>query len=75
MASSGANKVATSQLALPQAPCQEDYANEGYEASVSNSSQVSLTSDRVFSDSSSQELASTSGGVESGFVAKLNVTI
>jgi protocatechuate 3,4-dioxygenase beta subunit len=75
MASSGANKVATSQLALPEATCEEVYANEGYEASVSNLSQVSLTRDMVFSDSVSQQLAGITGSVESGFVATLKVTI
>lgn len=75
VASSGANKVATSQLALPEATCEEVYATDGYEASVSNLSQVSLTRDMVFSDSVNQQLASISGSVDSGFVAELKVTI
>ena len=45
-----ANKVATSQIALPKASCDEVYATTGYEQSVRNLSQVSLASDNVFSD-------------------------
>lgn len=75
MASSGANKVATSQLAFPESICEEVYATEGYESSVATLSQVSLTTDMVFKDSVSQQLANMSGSAESGFVAKLNVTI
>jgi len=42
---------------------------------VSNLSQLSLDSDNVFSDGVELQLASTSGSVGAGFVAKLNVTI
>jgi protocatechuate 3,4-dioxygenase beta subunit len=75
MASSGANKIATSQLAFPESTCEEAYATDGYASSIATLSQVSLSSDMVFSDSVSQQLASMSGSADSGFVAKLNVTI
>lgn len=55
--------------------CDAVFASEGYEASVSNLSQLSLASDNVFSDGFDLQLASTSGNVDAGFVAKLNVTI
>jgi protocatechuate 3,4-dioxygenase beta subunit len=74
-ASSGANKVATSQLALPKATCDEVFATSGYSASVANLSQVSLTSDMVFSDSADLQTPTMSGSVEGGYVAKLSVTI
>lgn len=75
MASSGANKVATSQLALPKATCDEVFATNGYAASVANLSRVSLTSDMVFSDSADLQTPTMSGSVEEGYAAKLSVTI
>jgi len=75
LASSGANKVATSQLALPKANCDEVFATDGYAASVANLSQISLTSDNVFSDGVTQQTPTMSGSVGDGYVAKLNVTI
>ena len=51
-ATSVANKVATSQIALPKDACDLVYATSGYEASVRNLAQVSLATDNVFSDGS-----------------------
>ena len=45
-----ANKIATSQMALPEATCQAVYATSGYEQSLSNMSRVSLDTDNVFRD-------------------------
>src|SRR5439155_7938186 len=46
-----ANKLATSQIAVPKPPCDLTYANDtAYSASVTNLSQVTLASDNVFSD-------------------------
>lgn len=56
-----ANKIATSQLALPKAACDLVYATTGYESSVTNLSQVTLATDNVFSDGSSLELATVTG--------------
>ena len=70
-----ANKVATSQIALPKAACDQVYATAGYESSIANLSRVSLATDNVFSDGSALELATVSGGVESGFTAALTVAI
>lgn len=74
-ASSVANKSATSQIALPKATCDEVYATAGYETSVRNLSQVSLSSDMVFSDGASLELATVTGNVSSGYVASLTVAV
>jgi protocatechuate 3,4-dioxygenase beta subunit len=70
-----ANKIATSQIALPKASCDLVYATSGYEASVTNLSQVSLATDNVFSDGSSLELATITGAVASGMTAALTVAV
>ena len=70
-----ANKIATSQLALPKAACDLVYATAGYEASITNLSQVSLASDMVFSDGSSLELATVAGSITSGLTATLTVAV
>ena len=74
-ATSVSNKIATSQLALPKATCDLVYATTGYQASITNLSQVSLASDMVFSDGSSLELATITGSVASGLTATLTVAI
>jgi protocatechuate 3,4-dioxygenase beta subunit len=74
-ATSVGNKVATSQIALPKASCDEVYATAGYETSVRNLSQVSLATDNVFSDGSSLELATVTGSVAGGLTAALTVAI
>jgi protocatechuate 3,4-dioxygenase beta subunit len=74
-AASVSNKVATSQIALPKAMCDVVYATSGYQASVSNLSQVSLATDNVFSDGSALELATVTGTVAGGLTAALTVAI
>ena len=58
-----ANRIATSQIALPKSACDAAYATTGYESSIGNLSRVSLASDMVFSDGSALELATVSGSV------------
>jgi len=70
-----ANKVATSQIALPKATCDLVYATSGYSASVTNLSQISLATDNVFSDGASLQLATMSGNVTDGFTARLTVAV
>jgi protocatechuate 3,4-dioxygenase beta subunit len=70
-----ANKVATSQIALPKATCDEVYATTGYESSVTNLSRVTLATDGVFSDGASLELATVSGSVAGGLTASLTVAV
>ena len=74
-ATSVANKIATSQIALPKATCDEVYATSGYEASVTNLSRVSLATDGIFSDGASLELATVSGSVSGGLTATLTVAV
>ena len=74
--SSAGNKLATSQLALPQDSCDVVYATEGYEQSVRNLSQVSLERDNVFSDDqAAHQLATMTGSVADGYTAALSLAI
>jgi protocatechuate 3,4-dioxygenase beta subunit len=74
-ATTAANKIATSQIALPKASCDEVYGTAGYAQSISNLSQVSLTTDGVFSDGASLELATVTGSVTSGLTATLTIAV
>ena len=68
--------IATSQVALPQDICETVYQESGYEASVSNLSKVSLTSDNVFGDDGGvSQLATVTGDVASGYTVALNVGV
>ena len=69
------NKLKTSQLALPAATCQAVYATSGYSGSAANLAGITLTSDNIFSDGYSTQLATVSGDVASGYVATLQVGI
>ena len=74
--SSAGNKLATSQLALPQDTCDVVYATAGYEQSVRNLSQVSLERDNVFSDDqAAHQLATMTGSVADGYTAALSLAI
>ncbi|HEU5296464.1 MAG TPA: intradiol ring-cleavage dioxygenase [Burkholderiaceae bacterium] len=75
-ASAWTNKLRTSQLALPGDVCSTVYSGaSGYSASVTNLSRISLASDGIFSDGVSAQLASVSGNLSSGYVARLQVGI
>jgi len=71
-----ANKIATSQIALPKDTCDLVYATDGYSQSVTNMTQVSLASDNVFGDDGGvHELGTMSGGVNSGLTVELAVPV
>jgi protocatechuate 3,4-dioxygenase beta subunit len=71
-ATNGANAIATSQLALPEAACDEVYgAATGYAASGPNLSQVTLAGDNVFRDGVEQQLAAITGSAAVGYAATL----
>jgi protocatechuate 3,4-dioxygenase beta subunit len=74
-ATSGANKRATSQLAMPKATCDAVYATSGYAASVNNLAQTSLATDMVFSDGATLEIPTVTGAVAAGYTAALTVAI
>lgn len=70
------NKIATSQIALPEAACAEVYATEGYEASVRPFAGVSLASDNVFGeDGGARQLGTVSGTVADGLTVELSVPV
>ena len=71
-----ANKIATSQIALPEDACNLVYATAGYEQSVQNLGQVSLQSDMVFGDDGGiHELGTVTGSVSDGFTVRLTVPV
>ena len=74
-ATSGANAVATSQLAMPQATCNAVYATSGYSSSATNLGGVSLSSDMVFSDGATLETPAISGDPASGIAASIQVAV
>ena len=70
------NKLRTSQLAFPVATCQTVYNGvSGYSASVANLAAISFSTDNVFSDGVTTQLATVTGDIASGFVARLQVGI
>ncbi len=66
-ATSSANKVATSQMAMPAAMNTAVFATSGYEQSVSNLQRVTLDSDNVFGDGYDLQVPEVTGDVGSGY--------
>ena len=66
-ATNSANKIATSQMALPEATCKAVYATSGYEQSLSNMGRVSLDSDNVFRDGYDLQMPTVTGDPSSGY--------
>ena len=74
-ATSSANKVCTSQLALPDDVCKTVFATAGYEQSVRNHAQTTLQNDGVFRDGVDLQMAATTGSVSAGYAAMLTVGV
>jgi protocatechuate 3,4-dioxygenase beta subunit len=75
-ATSYTNKLRTSQLAIPEDTCKEVYGVvDGYDSSVSTFGQVSLDSDRIFSDGYSLQMAAVTGSATEGYTFTLNVPV
>ena len=71
-----ANKIATSQIALPKDICDAVYATDGYSQSVATLSQVSLERDNVFGDDGGvHELGTMSGSVADALTVALTVPV
>ena len=71
-----ANKIATSQIALPKDVCDTVYATTGYEQSVQNLSRLSLQTDMVFADDGAvHQLGTMSGDVAKGYWVRLTVPV
>lgn len=74
-ATSGTKKSNVSQLAFPKETCEVVYKESGYEESLTNLAKVSLSSDNVFSDGHTTQLATMTGSVAEGYTAKLELGI
>lgn len=74
-ATTSANKIATSQLALPEDTCRAVYATSGYEASAQNFPATPLQRDGIFSDGWTTQLATVAGNVTDGYTATLIVGV
>lgn len=74
-ATSSGNKLATSQLALPEDVCKLVYATSGYAQSLANLAQTPLARDNVFSDGVETQMAATTGNVTAGYAATLVVGV
>lgn len=75
-ASSYTSKLRTSQIAFPTEVCNTVYAGAtGYSESARNFGQISFSSDNVFSDGVTLQMASVSGSIAAGYTASLNVAI
>ncbi len=73
-ATNAANRMATSQIALPKSACDRVYATRGYEQSIDTLSQISLETDGIFSDGAALELATISGDL-TALTAALTVAV
>jgi hypothetical protein len=74
-ATAAGTPVATSQIALPEDVSTLVYATDGYEQSVQNLSQVSLSSDMVFRDGVETETPTVTGSVDQGYAIALTVGV
>ncbi|HEY0955630.1 MAG TPA: intradiol ring-cleavage dioxygenase [Roseateles sp.] len=69
------NKLRTSQLCFPADVNTAVYATSGYGQSAANNNAISLSSDGIFSDGYSTQIATVAGSVSAGYVATLRVGI
>jgi protocatechuate 3,4-dioxygenase beta subunit len=69
------NKLATSQIALPEDACNTVFATSGYSASVANLKQVSLATDNVFSDGVSLQTPTITGNATDGYTVTMTVAV
>jgi protocatechuate 3,4-dioxygenase beta subunit len=74
-ATASGNKIATSQLALPEDTCRLVYATDGYAKSVTNLAHISLKTDNVFSDGATAETPIASGSTTDGITLSLTVAV
>jgi protocatechuate 3,4-dioxygenase beta subunit len=72
---SASNLLKTSQMALPQAACEDAYLAVGYETSLANLTRASLESDNVFADGWEQQLGTAAGDDAAGRSLSLTVSV
>lgn len=74
--SDAAQRLTTSQVALPKNICDTVYAATGYQASAGQFSTLTLATDNVFGDDSGvHQMATVTGGIEKGYEVSLTVPI
>jgi protocatechuate 3,4-dioxygenase beta subunit len=69
------NVVHTSQLALPEEICRQVYADAQYGNSLRNLGQLSLERDGIFRDGWEQQMATVTGSINDGLVARLTIGV
>ncbi len=72
---SASDKLRTSQIALPEDAARTVYAGSGYPGSSDNLAKTSLTSDMVFADGYSLQMAKVSGSATDGMTVALNIAV
>ncbi len=76
LATDEVNKIATSQVALPEEAANAVFATDGYSQSIANMAQLSLASDMVFRDDGGvHQLGTITGDVTSGMSVALTVPV
>ena len=76
LATDEANRIATSQIALPKDACDLVYATDGYSQSIQGLSRVTLASDNVFRDDSAvRQLGTVTGDVASGLTVAATIPV
>jgi protocatechuate 3,4-dioxygenase beta subunit len=76
LATDEVNKIATSQVALPKDASDLVYSTAGYEQSIPNLAQVSLSTDNVFGDDGGvHQLGTITGTVRDGLTVRLTVPV
>ncbi|HEY7104863.1 MAG TPA: intradiol ring-cleavage dioxygenase [Acidimicrobiia bacterium] len=74
-ATAAKGRLRTSQLALPESVCDSVYETSGYGGSLSNLERTSLSTDMVFRDGYSLQLATLTGNTDDGYTAALLVGV
>ena len=74
-ATGGGSALLTSQLAVPEAACNQVYAADGYAQSVTNLAALTLESDMVFADGSDLQLATATRSADDGFALRLSMVV
>ena len=74
-ATNGANKIATSQIALLEDTCKAVYATSGYEQSASYLNRVSLDRDNVFGDGYDLQLPTITGDPGRGYQLRFECAV
>jgi protocatechuate 3,4-dioxygenase beta subunit len=72
---SSSNKIATSQMALPDDVNKTVFATSLYSQSSANYAKVSLATDNVFSDGTTNEVPTVTGSVADGYTISMQVPV